>query len=237
MGRISIYNEERQKLYKVTKDVPNSLSTDAFWKLGLGWQMEEEHLSCTCWTKWTIFASLTKIDTGLYTLIVCFFLVFKIRSRHGTIHNSDPQSHRLKQFAYKWVSFQAHQGWAITFLGTFFITFQSEAMFSPGLNLRSWPDLARPCRVLCKHEKHLPEWHFYLPQKKGKKVIFVLKVVCPQYTFCLPNSGYCYFLVFQNACPNLTSTCPRQSGKCLCSTLPWQDISSLGRQNLVSQKF
>ena len=56
---------------------------------------------------------------------------------------------------------------------------------------------------------------------KRKRVIFVLNIVCPQYTFCfcLPDSGNCYFLVFQNACPNLTFTCPEQSGKCLCSTL------------------
>ena len=52
-----------------------------------------------------------------------------------------------------------------------------------------------------------------------KSHFFVLKVVCPQYTFSLPDSGYCYFLVFQNACPNLIFICPGQSGKCLCSTL------------------
>ena len=72
----------------------------------------------------------------------------------------------------------------------------------------------QPNRVLNKflsplkykfNEKHLPEWHFYLPQKE-KELFLVLKVVCPQYTLSLPNSGNCYFLVFQNACPNLTIT-------------------------------
>ena len=54
-----------------------------------------------------------------------------------------------------------------------------------------------------------------------KRVIFInfLKVLCPQCTFSLPDSGTCYFLVFQNAGPDLTFTCPGQSGKCLCSTL------------------
>ena len=56
---------------------------------------------------------------------------------------------------------------------------------------------------------------------KEKELLFVLKVVCPQYTSSLPDSGNCYFLVFQNACPNQTFTCPRQSGKCLCSTLSY----------------
>ena len=54
---------------------------------------------------------------------------------------------------------------------------------------------------------------------KRKRVIFVLKVVCPQYTFSLPYSGNCYFLVFQIACPNLTLTCPGQSGKLLYSAM------------------
>ena len=59
---------------------------------------------------------------------------------------------------------------------------------------------------------------FYLPQT-GKELFFVLKVVCPQYTFRLSDSGNCYFLVIWNACSNLTFTYPEQSGKCLCSTL------------------
>ena len=59
----------------------------------------------------------------------------------------------------------------------------------------------------------------FLLAPKRKRLIFVLKVVCPQYTSSLPDSGYCYFQVFQNACPNLTFACPGQSGKCLCSTL------------------
>ena len=50
--------------------------------------------------------------------------------------------------------------------------------------------------------------------KKIYELFFVLKVVCPQYTFSLPDSGNWYLLVFQNACPNLTFTCPGQSGKC-----------------------
>ena len=53
---------------------------------------------------------------------------------------------------------------------------------------------------------------FTCPQKK--ELFFVLEIVCPQYTFSLPDSGNCYFLVFQNACPSLTFTCPGQSGKC-----------------------
>ena len=68
------------------------------------------------------------------------------------------------------------------------------------------------------NEKHFPEWHFYLPPKE-KELVFVLKVICPQYTFSLPDLGNCYILVFQNACPNLTFTCPGKLGKCLCSTL------------------
>ena len=55
--------------------------------------------------------------------------------------------------------------------------------------------------------------------KKTKVISCKLKVVCPQYTFSLPDLGISYFLVFQNACRNLTFTCPEQLGKCLCSTL------------------
>ena len=65
----------------------------------------------------------------------------------------------------------------------------------------------------------MPKWPFYLPPKRKIIFLFVLKVKCPQYTYSLPNSGNCYFLVFQNACPNLTCTCSGQSGKCLFSTL------------------
>ena len=50
----------------------------------------------------------------------------------------------------------------------------------------------------------------FLLALKGKD-FFVLKVVCLQYNFSLPDLGNCYFLVFQNACPNLTFTCPGQS--------------------------
>ena len=61
-----------------------------------------------------------------------------------------------------------------------------------------------------------------LAPKRKRVILFVLEVVCPvcsQYTFSLPNSVNCYFLVFQNACPNLTLTCTGQSRKCLSSTL------------------
>ena len=59
----------------------------------------------------------------------------------------------------------------------------------------------------------------FLLAPKRKRLFFVLKVVRPHYTFSSPDSGNCFFLVFQNACPDLTLTCPGQSGKCLCSTL------------------
>ena len=59
----------------------------------------------------------------------------------------------------------------------------------------------------------------FLFAPKRKRVIFVLKIICPQYTFSLPDLGNSYFSVFQNACPNLTFTCPGQSGMCLWSTL------------------
>ena len=66
------------------------------------------------------------------------------------------------------------------------------------------------------------------PERKRKKLFVVLKDMSTidLYTFSLPNSGNCYFLVFQNACPNLTFTCPGQAGKCLynvvapCSCMP-----------------
>ena len=64
-------------------------------------------------------------------------------------------------------------------------------------------------RVLHKCLSPLAPQHFYLPPKE-KELFFVLKVVCPQYTFRLPNSGNCYFLVFLNGwffakCPLFTS--------------------------------
>ena len=54
-------------------------------------------------------------------------------------------------------------------------------------------------------------------------------------SFSWPDSGNCYFLVFQNACTNLTFNCPGQSGKCLCThpgpsyyvitqVLEWQNL-------------
>ena len=51
---------------------------------------------------------------------------------------------------------------------------------------------------------------------KRKKVIFCIESqIGSQYTFCLSDLGNCYLLSFQNACPNLTFTCPGQSGKVL----------------------
>ena len=57
------------------------------------------------------------------------------------------------------------------------------------------------------------------PERKRVISYVVLKVICPQCTVNLSDLGNCYFLVSQNACPNLTFSCPRQLGKCLCSTL------------------
>ena len=59
---------------------------------------------------------------------------------------------------------------------------------------------------------------FLLPLNE-KDLFFVLKVMCPQCTFSLPESGNCYFLIVQNAGLNLTFTCLGQLGRCLCSTL------------------
>ena len=41
-----------------------------------------------------------------------------------------------------------------------------------------------------------------------KKVFFALKDECPQHTFSFPDLGNCYFLVFQNDCPNLLLLAP-----------------------------
>ena len=46
---------------------------------------------------------------------------------------------------------------------------------------------------------------FFLAPRR-KRVMFVLKVVCPQYTFSLPDSGKVISWSFQNACRNLTFT-------------------------------
>ena len=51
------------------------------------------------------------------------------------------------------------------------------------------------------NENTCPNDIFTCPKKK--ELFLVLKVVCSQYTFSLPNSGNCYFLVFQNACLDL----------------------------------
>ena len=48
---------------------------------------------------------------------------------------------------------------------------------------------------------------FTCPKKK-KSYILCIESRRPQYTFDLPDSGNCYFLVFQNACPNQTFTWP-----------------------------
>ena len=61
-------------------------------------------------------------------------------------------------------------------------------------------------------KKHLPEWHFYLPHKdfffffflSWKSYMYVHNTLLHTCTCNLPNSGKCYFLVFQHACPNLT---------------------------------
>ena len=70
-------------------------------------------------------------------------------------------------------------------------------------------------------------WMTFLIAPKRKIVIFLYwkssYVLCiSQCTLSLPDLGNCYFLVFQNACSNLTYTCPGQSGTCLCSTLQQQ---------------
>ena len=61
----------------------------------------------------------------------------------------------------------------------------------------------------------------FLLAPKGKRVFYfcIESYTCPWYTFTLPDLSNCFFLVFQNACRNLTFTCPRKSGKCFCSTL------------------
>ena len=70
----------------------------------------------------------------------------------------------------------------------------------------------------------------FLLVPKEKYLFFVLKVLCTQCSFSLPDSGNCYFLVFQNACPNLTFTCPGQLGKCFGSTLHYYMNTILGTQ-------
>ena len=45
----------------------------------------------------------------------------------------------------------------------------------------------------------------FLLAQKEKERFCIESFVCPQYTFSLPDSGNCYFLVFQNACPNMTN--------------------------------
>ena len=55
---------------------------------------------------------------------------------------------------------------------------------------------------------------FFLPQKE-KELFFVLKVICPQYTFSLADSGNWYFLVFHNACPESDFYLPRAIGQVL----------------------
>ena len=44
---------------------------------------------------------------------------------------------------------------------------------------------------------------FLLAPKRKIIIIFVLKVICPQYTLACPIWATSHFLVFQNACPNL----------------------------------
>ena len=58
------------------------------------------------------------------------------------------------------------------------------------------------------------------PPPPPPKVIFVLKVVCPQYTFSLPDLGNCYSLVFQNACLNLDCYLP-QGNRASAFVAPW----------------
>ena len=77
------------------------------------------------------------------------------------------------------------------------------------------------------------------PKRERVIIIFVLKVVCPQYTLTcsLPISDYCYFFVFKSACLNLTFTCPGQSGKCLCSTLLLEFIHHMRNMLHISVSF
>ena len=62
---------------------------------------------------------------------------------------------------------------------------------------------------------------------KSKRVIFLYWRLYNVHNTLLacPISGNCYFLVFQNACPNLTFIWPGQLGKCFCSTLGIFDFS------------
>ena len=61
-------------------------------------------------------------------------------------------------------------------------------------------------------KEHLSEWHFYLPQKE-KELFFVLKVVCPQYTFSLPDSDNCYFLGLSKCFPQSDFYLPQAIGQ------------------------
>ena len=60
---------------------------------------------------------------------------------------------------------------------------------------------------------------FYLPQREKSPFCIESHMSIILYTNSLPDLGNCYSLIFQNTCPNLTFTCPGQSGKYLCSTL------------------
>ena len=60
----------------------------------------------------------------------------------------------------------------------------------------------------------------FLLAPKRKRVIFCIESIYVHNTLSLARFGQLLFLgLVQNTCPNLTFTCPGQSGKCLCSTL------------------
>ena len=49
-----------------------------------------------------------------------------------------------------------------------------------------------------------------------KKIfLFVLEVICPQYTFSLPDSGNCYFPFFSNYLPESDFYLPQAIGQVL----------------------
>ena len=75
----------------------------------------------------------------------------------------------------------------------------------------------------------MPKKPFYLPQKK-KTLFFVLKVVCPQYTLlACPIWATGTSWTFKMLARFLhRSTCPGQSGKCLCSNLACSFVGAIG---------
>ena len=78
--------------------------------------------------------------------------------------------------------------------------------------------------------KTLAQMSFLLAPKRKSYFLYWKLYTCTQYSFSLPDSGNCYFLVFQNACPRWLLLAPGNRASAYVAPCPGVPILGKTRQ-------